>query len=540
MVIQLNMTDRMNPMNRKEYQLTEENINAIAEEVKSFLISKKVADRDALKLGLLMEEALLRWMDRFGRDRTVSVELSRLAIAKVRISLRAEQYNPLAEDESESVLGSEFLQNLLDAEGTSTAYRYRNGCNEIVALAHREHRQLKIPGGAVTVAVLLAVAAALLTKQLPEATSSFLVNDLATPLFSRFMSLIVMVMGPLIFISVICGICALNDVATLSSIGIKAIRRFVRISLLLITYSVIISFLFFPGISRSSNGAVDFTAIFTMLLDLIPQDLVSPFVESKTIQIIVIATAIGVALLILDEKTSKLRTLVAEANQLIFTVMGFVSKLVPLTVFLSIYKAVTLNNLSGIASVWKLVVSGYVIMVPFTACMVLYVCWRRKLNVRQFLRDISGPAAVGFTTASGTLAMMKQFEAAREKLKIDEKVVSFWVPLSHAMFSPSVIPPLVTAAFFAGVYYGTPISLPQILILYILVTQLSIASPKIPGGIMATFMILLGQLGMPTDVVGLLMVANVFIVNMQTGLAMVIRSTELEDFSHAIGSRTPE
>jgi hypothetical protein len=42
---------------------------------------------------------------------------------------------------------------------------------------------------------------------------------------------------------------------------------------------------------------------------------------------------------------------------------------------------------------------------------------------------------------------------------------------------------------------------------------------------------------MPTDVVGLLMVANVFIVNIQTGLAMVIRSTELEEFSHIVGKK---
>ena len=68
--------------------------------------------------------------------------------------------------------------------------------------------------------------------------------------------------------------------------------------------------------------------------------------------------------------------------------------------------------------------------------------------------------------------------------------------------------------------------------LYILVTQLCVASRKVPGGIMATYTLLLGQLGMSTDVVGLLMVANVFIVNAMTGLATVIRSVELKEFSH--------
>ena len=61
-----------------------------------------------------------------------------------------------------------------------------------------------------------------------------------------------------------------------------------------------------------------------------------------------------------------------------------------------------------------------------------------------------------------------------------------------------------------------------------------VASPKVPGGIMATFTILLGQLGMSTDIVGLLMISNVFVVNAMTGLAMVVRTTELEEFSHVV------
>ena len=516
--------------------LTEENINSIVEEIKAFMRSNKVAAREVEKLRLLIEEVLLRYMDKFGRDQEVLVDVSRVAIAKVSIRLKAEPYDPFSEDENDAILGSEFLKNLLDADGTLTTYRYRNGYNEIIVLARKEHKDLKIPGGTVTVAVILAVAAAFLTKLLPEEAVSFLVNDFASPLLSRLMDVIVLVVGPLIFVSVISGICALNDVATLSSIGLKAIKRFVVITLLLITVSVIASMLFYPGFSMSSNVMIDLSSVINMLLDLIPRDLVSPFVETKTIQIIIIGGVIGIALLILDEKTPKLRAIVSEANQLIFTVMDFVSRLIPLTVFLSIYKTVSINNFSDILSVWKLVVSGYVIMVPFTACMVLYVCLRRKLNIRKFLKDISGPAIVGFTTASGTLAMSKQFEVARDVLKKDEKLVGFFVPLSHAMFSPSVISPLVTAAFYAGSYYGTPLSLPQILIIYILVTQLSIASPKVPGGIMATFTIMLGQLGMPTDIVGLLMVANVFIVNAETGLAMIIRSTELEEFSRVIGS----
>ena len=520
-----------------KYHLTEDGINSIIDKIKAFFISRKISDRDILKTTLLIEEALLRCRDRFGRDQEVSFRTSGIASAKVTINMISDAFDPLDEHKNEDILSSEYIRNLLVSEVTTTTYNYRNGCNEIIVIARKEWKDLKIPGGAVSIAVLLAIAASLIAKLLPDAAVSFFLNDLVTPLFNRVMGIITLVTGPLIFISIVSSICALNDIETLSSIGLKAIRRFALITVLLITFSVIISLLLFPGISSSSNNAFNLSAIIEMFIDLIPQDLVSPFVENQTIQIIIIAVAIGVALLLLDEKIPILRKLVSETNQLIFTLMGFVSKIIPLAVFLSIYKAITLNSLSSIFGVWKLVLSGYVIMVPFTAGMVLYVCLRRKINILQFLKNISEPAIVGFTSASGTLAMTKQFETARYKMNKDEKLVNFWVPLSHAMFSPSVIPPLVAAAFFSGTYYGTPVSLPQILIMYILVTQLSIASPKVPGGIMATFTIMLSQLGMPTDVVGLLMIANVFVVNAETGLAMIIRSAELEEFSHIIDTK---
>lgn len=520
-------------MNQKEINLSDECINSTVEEIKAFFLSRKVSEKEVLKLGLSIEEILLRLRDKFGKEQTAILETSRFMSTKILIRLKGERFNPILEDE-DSILNSEYLQNLLNDDSNSTTYRYRNGYNEIFVAAVKGQRKFKLPGGAITIAFLLAVCAGVITKHLSAETASFLVNQLAAPLFSRLMSLIVLAVGPLILVSVVSGICALNDVATLSSIGLKTIRRFVSLTLLLTTLSTAVGILFFPGIAWSPNGAFDFSVVYDMLLELIPRDFVSPFVEGKTIQIIIIATAIGIAFLILDEKTPNLRGLVSEVNKLIFTIMKFVSKIIPLAVFLSIYKAISQNTLSNILSVWKLVVSGYAAMVPFTVGHVLFVCIKRKINVITFLRNIFRPTAVAFSTASGTLSMTEQFDTARNVMKKDEKFIDFWIPLCHALFSPSVIPPLVTAVFFVGNYYGTPISVPQILIMYILLTQLSVASPKVPGGIMATFTILLSQLGLPTDIVGLLMVANVFLVNAMTGAAMVIRLAEMEEFSHVI------
>jgi Na+/H+-dicarboxylate symporter len=66
---------------------------------------------------------------------------------------------------------------------------------------------------------------------------------------------------------------------------------------------------------------------------------------------------------------------------------------------------------------------------------------------------------------------------------------------------------------------------------------MSIATPKVPGGIAATFTILLGQLGLPLESVGILMAANVFVCNVNTAFGALVRFTELCTFAkseHAI------
>ena len=524
----------MKAMNQKSVRLTEQNIDSLITEIKGYLTARNVARKDVLKLSLLLEEALLRLRDRFGREQEVTLRTGMFAGTRVVIRLKGERYDPLAEEDEESILDSVFIQNLLQTEGTPAIYRYRNGCNEIIVTAHREQKKINLPGGAITVAVILAVIAALAARQLPEEAASFLTNDLAVPLLSRLMGLIILITGPLILASVTSGICALDDVATMSSMGLKAIGRFFAVTFVMITFSLLVSFLFFPGLSASSIGMLNVKEIIGMLLELIPQDLFSPLAEGKTIQIIVIAMILGIVVLLLEDKAPVVKQLISELNLIIFKAMELVSKIIPLAVFLSIFKTLMVSNPSDILGVWKVVVATYVSMIIFTVGLVLYVCLRRKINVRRFIRYIMPAAVIGFTTGSGTMSMPREFKDAKNALKIDEKVCNFFIPLSHAMFSPSVVVPLVTAAFYAGSYFEAPISLSQILILYILATQLSIASPKVPGGIMATFTILLGQLGMPVDFVGLLMVSNVFVVNAMTGLAVMIRMTELVEFSHEI------
>ncbi|MEE3408600.1 MAG: hypothetical protein VZQ95_04340, partial [Erysipelotrichaceae bacterium] len=62
-----------------------------------------------------------------------------------------------------------------------------------------------------------------------------------------------------------------------------------------------------------------------------------------------------------------------------------------------------------------------------------------------------------------------------------------------------------------------------------LLIELAIASPKVPGGILATYSLLFAEIGLPDNVLGLLMASNVFLINFEVAAGMLLKFSDLED-----------
>lgn len=501
------------------------------EEVEAFFESSGISGEDQIRLRLLIENALLTYQSCLGEDAEFEMFFRKAGMHKAVFRIRGDRIDPFKDvQENNDYPDTIFLKNLFAMGTAKASWSYHFGYNVITASALTGEKALKIPGGAVTVAAILGFFAALITKGLPSQVSTFLLDDFSAPLLSKLLGLIILVTGPLIFFSVLSGICAFDDLSTMNKLGARVIRRFFCITAVMIISGMAVCFLFFPGLSSDAEGAFSLSTVTEMLFELIPQDLFSPFAEGKMIQVIILAAITGAGVMILGDRAPRIRELIAEANQLMFRIMEIVSKIIPLAVFLSIYKAVAANSFDSFISVWKVIAANYMI-VPFCGAMLLWVTLRKGASPREFMHKVSPVFMISFLTGSSTLAMNKNFEVCKNDFHFDEKLCDFYLPLAHALFSPSTVFPLVAAAFYSSEYSGVPLSPFQLLIVFILVIQLSVASPKVPGGIMATFTLLLNQLGMPLDAVGMLMVANVFCVNMEAALGMVIRDLDLMDIA---------
>ena len=155
---------------------------------------------------------------------------------------------------------------------------------------------------------------------LPENIRLVFSEQLISPIFNTFMGLLSAIAGPMIFLSVTWGIYSIGDTTTLGRIGKKMITRFLVMQFILSVIALILFVPFFT-IEKTADSSFAFSELFQMFLDIIPSNFFTPFTEGNPLQIIFVAVIIGLAMLILGNKTTTAASFVEQSNFIVQLIM---------------------------------------------------------------------------------------------------------------------------------------------------------------------------------------------------------------------------
>lgn len=424
------------------------------------------------------------------------------------------------------------MQRLLHFDEAKTTYRYENGCNELISYSTRERKPLKIPGGSITIAIILATAFSFVIEHLSPEVQSILSEKIISPALSTLTALIVTVTVFMIFFSIVAGICAIEDVTMLSNIGTTVVGRFFLIDVLIVAVTFLISSFFFPVMTLADKNVAEVGQIAELLLSIIPTNILEAFLKGKVLQVTIIAFAVGICIIKIGSRISNVKAFVAELNLLMFKIVEMVFSTIPLVIFLCVSKAILSSSLADFLKVWKIIVAGLIVYAIIILFMLIRLYIRTKVSIPDFLKKISPATIISLTTGSSVASLPKTLETAKENLRIEEKFCNFWIPLSLVLFSPSKLIQLSMAGFYVMSVTGEDLSAFEAFIIAFLSIQLSFASPNAAGGIVASFTLLLTELGLPLEHVGTLMIADVITGNLFTGLNVLVRQCELMTVAH--------
>lgn len=494
-----------NETKKCEYSLSNGSIDAVAAETEKCLQSMKYEPKNITSVRLSLEEYLLRWQGKFGSDaKLVFSTGKRRGRAYLMLELKGEQFNPLETEDEQMDWSNRILTNL----GLYPSYSYLHGTNRIrlELTANKNNTFFRI-----LAAIALAVVIGTLGRlTLPAETLNSFSADYLSLLSGKFFGLLRLVAGPIIFLSVVGGIGGIEDAATIGKFGKKVLTSFALVTL----FSAIICAAVLPpvfsiplgGKAESGNQIVQ---ILTMLLDILPDNIVDPFLTGNSMQIIVLAVACGIAIMLLRKQTYELFRIIDEINLVVQKIVKWIGALMPFLIFTVILQNIWSDTGKALVTAWQPLLLCFAVNFAIAALYIIYAAVRLRVNPITFIRKIVPSFMIGLTTASSVAAYGELNACCLKKFGVNKKAVRFSVPFGMLMCQVGCAVDLFVNSVYAIKIFSIDITLTTLLVSVFIITMLSITSPPIPGGVMACCTILYAYFGIPSEALAIAMTLNV-------------------------------
>lgn len=329
-----------------------------------------------------------------------------------------------------------------------------------------------------------------------------------------YMNALRMIIYPLVFCSLIVGIQGIGSISATGKIGGQSVLYFVCTTLLASLLG-----LFLPkalGLGRGVSitmveanvEATQFTSLMDTVKNLIPANPIASFAQGDMLQVLVFAIIIGITCLAIGKKAEPFVKLAESINEISIKVVSVVMYFTPIGVFCSIASVVYANGTETIAALGKVLIALYVTM--FLYVVILYggmVKLIGKCGLRKFFGAVMPAAlnAFGTCSSSATLPISKR---CTDELGVPNEISSLALPLGATINMDAVsIVMSFMIVFFANAC-GVELSLGMLAVVLLSNTLLSIGTPGVPGGAIASFAALAAIAGLPAGIMGVYISIN--------------------------------
>ncbi len=484
------------------FPLTYDGIDAVSEQLETWLTDMKIEPRNKLSIRLAMEESLLRMLDHVAADGdnvaddTVRVLMGvNLAGSYVRMEHKGTAFNPL----SEKYLSSDgWSSSLFNSVGMKPQYVYV-GNNNVLRISFA--RRGLNPALSLVIGLALGCVVGIVGDMImPDSVQDAIVNAVSDPIFEMWTRMLNAIAGPVIFFMVITTMLNTRKVEESGGSKMVLVARYFIMCFIMGLLSVAASvFLFNPQFANNIWGLPDTSSILGALADIVPRHILDPFSTSNTPQLMLLAFVLGNAVIALGERAENVAGFVRQMNMACSLVTTWVSALVPVLSGLLMAFEIWINQVDILSQIWKPAVLGAIVSQIFFVVEMWHVRYRLKVGVRTLIQKIRKPFIT--TVRAGTLdASYGDAEYSCNKLLgIDPPFTDVVLPQGLVLYMPASIIGTLAFTVFNANEYGVNISLWWCVVAAALDVLLFVATPPVPGANLLAFITLFQMLGISKD-----------------------------------------
>jgi Na+/H+-dicarboxylate symporter len=341
--------------------------------------------------------------------------------------------------------------------------------------------------------------------------NTYIVDGLFFVIGKMFVNGLKMLVVPLVFFSLICGVCGIGNLSTLGRVGGKSFLLYMMTTAIAIAVAISLAVSVGLGEGMEFEEATSFTAKETpplseVIINIVPSNPIQAMANGDMLPLIFFSILVGISMLMLGEKSTPFVKGAEIANEIMMKMVTIVMAIAPYAVFALIAKSVAelgLELLIQLAAYVAVLVSALLIHLLFTLMIVLKLF--SGLSPMIFLRKIRSAQVFAFSTASSNATIPVTLRTVTKRLGVDNAVASFTVPFGATInMDGTAIMQGVATVFIANIY-GLELGVMGYLTVILMSVLASVGTAGVPGVGLIMLSMVFTQVGLPVEGIGLIL-----------------------------------
>ena len=338
-----------------------------------------------------------------------------------------------------------------------------------------------------------------------------IVNGLFHIIGKMFVTALKMLVVPLVFFSLITGVLGIGDIGALGKVGAKSFALYMLTTAVAIAIAITIAAVIGIGEGANLTTATAFVGkdappLSSVLIDIIPSNVVNAMALGKMLQIIFFSILSGISILMVGKKAEPVVKLIEIGNEIMMNMVNIIMAIAPYAVFALIAKAIAnlgLGLLADLAGYVLVLIATLMIHLFFTLMTVLKVF--SGVNTGMFLKKMRDTQVFAFSTSSSNATIPVTLRTVTERLGVNNSVASFTVPFGATINMDGTAIMQGVATVFIANAYGVDLGITGYLTVILMSVLASIGTAGVPGVGLIMLSMVFTQVGLPVEGIGLIL-----------------------------------
>ena len=257
------------------------------------------------------------------------------------------------------------------------------------------------------------------------------------------------------------------------------------------------------------------------LLDVIPNNIIQPFVSGNVLSVLLIAAAVGLGLAVLPESRGRtaVKDLLSGLQELFFLLIHYLVIILPVGIVAFTAQLTTQIKagiiLGGIAQYFTAIIGANLLQFFVILPIILLLS---GLNPIKIFRGMLPALAVALFSKSSAATLPVTIASAEDNLNVNKKVSRFVLPICTTINMNGCAAFILISSLYLMQNAGILVSLPVIAIWVFIATFAAIGNAGVPMGCYFLTISLVSSMGIPVAIMGVILPVYAVIDMIETSL----------------------